>query len=153
VRAVRRAVFHEEQGLVGPEVTDSDDGRSIHALALLPYTADLIPDHDDQRERPFLVDGMIAVAVGRLTGPLLPTHDWHISWVATRPEFRNKGIGARLMRMLIEEAERRGAHRITLSAQGHAIRFYERLGFRSVGRPWDVKGVPHQRMERITCAA
>jgi ribosomal protein S18 acetylase RimI-like enzyme len=153
VRAVRRVVFHEEQGLVGSEVTDSDDARSIHALALLPIPETLTPEQRAGAARAFIVDDMMAVAVGRLTGPLLPTHDWHISWVATLPEFRGQGIGSRLMRVLINEAERRGAARISLSAQGHAIRFYERLGFRAVGHQWEVQGVPHQRMERITCRA
>lgn len=150
VRAVRRVVFHEEQGLVGPDVMDSDDQRSFHALALLPLPDDIAPEHLPREDHPCMVGNLVAVAVGRLTSPLLPQQDWHISWVATRPAYRRLGIGERLMRVLIREAEHRGANRIALSAQGPAIRFYERLGFHTVGRPWDVRGVLHQRMERET---
>ncbi|HEY1953990.1 MAG TPA: GNAT family N-acetyltransferase [Polyangiaceae bacterium] len=45
---------------------------------------------------------------------------------------RNRGVGAALMRFAIDEARRRGCHRMQLTsnkARKDAHRFYERLGF------------------------
>ena len=56
--------------------------------------------------------------------------------VATRPDWRRRGIGRMLVQAVLEEAvERRVAH-VTLEVRRHnapAIALYERLGFRRVG--------------------
>jgi len=45
---------------------------------------------------------------------------------------RNRGVGAAMMRFAIDEAKKRGCHRVQLTsnkARKDAHRFYERLGF------------------------
>ncbi len=56
--------------------------------------------------------------------------------LAVRPEFRRQGIGARLLRALLEQAAREGIRRVSLSVEleNPAHQLYQRLGFRRVGR-------------------
>ncbi len=52
----------------------------------------------------------------------------------TRPEYRDRGLGARLMEKLLEEAKAAGAGEVYLSAQRKAVPLYTRLGFSMVER-------------------
>lgn len=52
--------------------------------------------------------------------------------VQTHPDYRGKGIGAKMMAFCIEDARKRGAQIIQLTSNASrtdAHRFYERLGF------------------------
>jgi ribosomal protein S18 acetylase RimI-like enzyme len=59
--------------------------------------------------------------------------------LAVRPEFRRQGVGARLLRALLEQAGREGIRRVSLSVEleNPAQQLYQRLGFRRVGRVGD----------------
>jgi predicted GNAT family N-acyltransferase len=52
------------------------------------------------------------------------------------------------MQAAIAEAERRGLRRQMLTAQAHAVRFYERLGFRVASEEFLEAGIPHVDMVR-----
>lgn len=55
-----------------------------------------------------------------------------IEAVQTHPDYRGRGIGARMMEFCIEDAKRRGAKLVQLTSNAarlDAHRFYERLGF------------------------
>jgi ribosomal-protein-alanine N-acetyltransferase len=57
----------------------------------------------------------------------------HINNVAVLPEYRGRGFGTRLMRRVLTEGRRLGAHRATLEVRASndaALRFYQGLGFR-----------------------
>ena len=56
--------------------------------------------------------------------------------IALLPEFQNKGIGAYLVRRLIDESERTGTplRHMVFELNTEAFRFYERLGFSRVDR-------------------
>jgi predicted GNAT family N-acyltransferase len=71
-----------------------------------------------------------------------------IAWVAILPAYRGKGIGWEIMDALLAAAGQRGAARVTLSAQTHAIGFYRLLGFRTVGKVWMMGGIEHITMVR-----
>ncbi len=43
----------------------------------------------------------------------------------------------------MDEARRRGHREVVLSAQTHAVPFYEREGFRTEGEIYDDAGIPH----------
>ena len=117
---VRYAVFVEEQK-VPPEIElDEFDPLSLHALA---------------------VDGQGRV-VG--TGRLLP--DGHIGRMAVLREARGRGVGSALLQSLMQAARARGDREVALSAQTHAIPFYERFGFVAEGGQYDDAGIPHRRM-------
>ncbi len=134
---IRRRVFAEEQGVADLRVADSDDARSVIALATFPP-----PATGSGERRP--------VSTGRLTLPLTRGGQALVAWVATLPEARGQGAGAMVMRFLLEAADNAGAREVALAAQLPAENFYRRLGFSPVGPIYDVRGMPHRRMVRRT---
>lgn len=117
---VRFTVFVEEQKVPAEIELDEFDPVSLHALA-------------------FGADGAV---LG--TGRLLP--DGHIGRMAVLREARGAGVGGALLRALMQAARSRGDRRVVLSAQTHAIPFYERFGFVAEGEEYDDAGIPHRRM-------
>ena len=134
---IRRRVFAEEQGVADLRVADSDDARSVIALATFPP-----PPTGSGERRP--------VSTGRLTLPLTRGGQAMVAWVATLPEARGQGAGALVMRFLLGAADNAGAREVALAAQLPAENFYRRLGFSPVGPIYDVRGMPHRRMVRRT---
>jgi predicted GNAT family N-acyltransferase len=124
---IRRLVFREEQGLAQNSLVDPDDIASIHAMAL---------------------ESGRVVSAGRLTPPNARRPEAGIAWVATRREKRGRGFGGKVMRALLDAADDRGFPVVSLTAQTHALRFYEELGFVAYGKRFDLGGVEHQQMER-----
>lgn len=121
LRRIRKRVFIDEQGVTPEQEWDSLDADAIHFLA----------EEDD-------------FAVG--TARLLP--DGCIGRVSVLKEWRGLKVGEALMQAAIDEAERRGLKQQTLTAQVHASRFYERLGFRAVSEEFIEAGIPHIDMLR-----
>jgi predicted GNAT family N-acyltransferase len=119
LQRIRRSVFIEEQKVPESEEWDDDDAVSVHVLARL------------NRE-----------PVG--TGRLNPAGK--IGRIAVIAGARGRGIGALILRSLLDEARRRGIRRPYLHAQLQALPFYEKLGFRSEGGVFDEAGIPHVRM-------
>lgn len=144
IQVVRRRVFHDEQGFIGEFVTDSDDVRSFQAIATIPVP----PDLPDTFPPDLVVASRLVVSVGRLTLGRAAGAEAQITWVATLPEFRGAGAGAAVMRLLLRVADESGATTVRLSAQGHAIPFYRRLGFIAIGAPYEIRGMSHQLMSR-----
>jgi predicted GNAT family N-acyltransferase len=127
VMQVRTRVFRDEQHMVDDQVHDELERVSTHVYANLP-------------------EGV--VAVGRLTPPRLGRRDAQIAWVATLPGYRLLGAGSSVMSKLLETADHAGYAVVTLSAQGHAVPFYERFGFCARGATFTVRGIEHRMMER-----
>jgi predicted GNAT family N-acyltransferase len=121
---VRFAVFVEEQKVPAEMELDEHDAVSLHALA---------------------VDAAGTV-LG--TGRLLP--DGHIGRMAVLRLARGAGVGSALLRALLQAARDRGDREVLLSAQTHAIPFYERFGFVVDGKEYDDAGIPHRQM-RLSC--
>lgn len=71
-----------------------------------------------------------------------------IGRMAVLKDWRGRGVGRALLQMLLDLAVQQGLPRVTLSAQTHAIGFYERAGFHAVGEPFIDAGIPHRKMER-----
>jgi predicted GNAT family N-acyltransferase len=133
---IRRRVFAEEQGVADLRVADSDDARSLIALATFPPTVE-----GNGRRRP--------VSTGRLTLPVARGGQALVAWVATIPEARGQGAGGLVMKYLLDAADNAGAREVALAAQLPAENFYRRLGFSPVGPLYDVRGIPHRRMVRL----
>jgi predicted GNAT family N-acyltransferase len=118
---VRTQVFINEQH-VPPELEmDAMDELSIHALAT---EADGTP-------------------IG--TGRLLP--DGHIGRIAVLASARGTGVGAQLVRRLMQVAKERGDQRVILSSQRQAEGFYRKLGFVVIGEEFMEAGIAHIDME------
>ena len=123
--AIRRRVFIEEQRVPEEIEMDADDARAFHALATR--------------------DGA-AIGCGRMV-----EHDARevkIGRMAVLPEYRNTGVGARILRFLIDRARSRGFRRAILHAQLAAEGFYLKQGFTAVGGVFDEAGIAHRMMER-----
>ena len=118
---IRFQVFVREQRVPAEIELDDMDAPSLHAIAF-------------ENEK----------AIG--TGRLLP--DGHIGRMAILKEWRRRGIGAAVLKALIDAAERRGDREIALSAQLHAVEFYRTHGFEPVGDVYEEAGIPHQAMVR-----
>lgn len=116
---IRRVVFIDEQQVPQEEEWDGLDSACLHFLATL------------QGE-----------PVG--TARLLP--DGHIGRVAVLSRARGTGIGYQLMQAAIHAARDAGHTQAVLSAQLHALAFYERLGFVAHGDVFMDAGIPHREM-------
>jgi predicted GNAT family N-acyltransferase len=117
---VRRFVFVEEQAVPEHEEWDAADLTAHHVLAVAT-----------NRE-----------PVG--TGRLEP--GGKIGRVAVRREWRGTGVGAEIMRHLVNQATELGFEAVYLHSQTTATGFYRRLGFRAEGPVFDEVGIPHVRM-------
>ena len=118
--AIRRQVFIVEQHVPEALEWDEYDTSAIHALAFT-----------DQQ----------AIGCARL----LP-QEGKIGRMAVLPEWRKHGVGSALLQILLEEARKQGQGEVGLSAQIHAIPFYEKAGFAVYGPVYDDAGIPHRDM-------
>ncbi|MCK6512591.1 GNAT family N-acetyltransferase [Myxococcota bacterium] len=117
---VRREVFIEEQH-VPPEIEiDEHDHTALH---LLLRSAQGEP-----------------IACARL----LPSGK--IGRMAVRKPWRSCGFGRWLLEALVAHAQQQRLPTVYLSAQTHAIGFYERFGFTTDGPVYEEAGIPHQKM-------
>lgn len=121
IRNVRMEVFVEEQDVPQDEEWDGLDAEAVHALAF---------DNDHE-----------AIATGRLL------HDGKIGRMAVRKPWRGKGVGAALLRLLMDEARANGHTQVKLAAQVHAVPFYEKFGFTAYGEEFMDAGIPHYWMK------
>lgn len=124
---LRSAVFVVEQNCVFPDM----DGR------------------DPQCEHLCGWQGGELVAYLRLVPPGVRTPEVSLGRVVTAPSVRGRGFG----RAVMQEGLRRCAQRyagqpVKVSAQAHLENFYESLGFRTVGSPYDEDGILHVDMVR-----
>ena len=123
---LRRAVFIAEQGISEAEEYDDLDAGAVHLLA----TVDTRP-----------------VGTARL---LIKGDTGKIGRLCVLADQRGTGLGARLVAAAIAHFRTLpGLTRAQLSAQDHAIGFYERLGFVAEGPFYDDAGIPHRDMVRV----
>ena len=120
LRAVRTEVFVVEQAVPEDEEWDELDALSQHVIARDP-------------------DGR-PIGTGRLTpkgtiGRMAVLHDW-----------RGRGVGDALLRVLLEQARARHFRSIEIHAQSHAIDFYTRAGFEAYGEEFEECGILHRHM-------
>lgn len=122
-RALRRAVFIEEQGVSEADEVDGLDDQAIHLLATLDGTP---------------------VGSARL---LVQGETGKVGRVCVLASARGTGLGAALMRAAVDEFRRiPGVKQVKLGAQTHALGFYERLGFAAFGPEYMDAGIPHRDM-------
>ena len=123
--AIRRRVFIEEQNVPEEIELDADDEHAFHALAIL--------------------DG-VAIGCGRMLDH--GDSEAKIGRMAVLREFRKTGVGAHILRFLIDRARARGLRKAILHAQLTAEGFYLKEGFNPIGGVFDEAGIAHRKMER-----
>ena len=117
---IRRRVFVEEQGVPLELEWDGLDESAEHVLA---------KEHDT------------ALGCARL----LP--GGKIGRMAILPEARGRGIGHSMLHAILEHLQASGVAEARLSAQTHAIPFYEKCGFTVCSETYDDAGIPHRDMK------
>jgi predicted GNAT family N-acyltransferase len=125
LRALRTTVFVEEQSVPEEEEWDGLDPDCVHAIAELPP------------------EGIVG------TGRLHPSGK--IGRMAVLSEWRGLGIGAAILRDLLDEARRRGLESVYLHAQLPVLGFYARFGFVAEGPEFEEAGITH-RLMRLSLA-
>lgn len=119
---IRELVFIQEQQIDAIDEWDAQDPISLHFVVY----GDLKP-----------------IATARLLD------NNSIGRVAVLKEYRGKGIGKILMLDIIQQAKIQKRETLKLSAQVHAIAFYQRLGFKAEGAEYLDCGIPNRDMTLI----
>lgn len=123
LRQIRQRVFVEEQKVPPDMEWDEADELAEHYIAVLP---DNTP-----------------IAVARVILALDDTA--HIGRMAVLPEHRGKGVGQALLQQLMKDTAAR-VNDLQLSAQLHAVPFYQRNGFHICSEQYDDVNIPHHSM-------
>lgn len=121
LQTLRKAVFVEEQKV---PVALEWDGLDDTALHLLAFT------HEGE-----------AIGCSRLLG------DGSIGRMAVIKSWRNHGVGMALLQRSIAHYQKKEILKIHLSAQTHAIKFYEKAGFKVCSAPYLDAGIWHVSMQ------
>lgn len=119
---IRTVVFIGEQKVSYEEEMDGTDADAIHLVAY--------------------EDGKL-VSTGRI---LNTDGQFFLGRIATLKEYRKKGYGDLIVRMLIRKAFSMGAEKQYIHAQVSARGFYEKLGFEAYGGVYDEAGIAHISM-------
>ncbi|MCL4694988.1 MAG: GNAT family N-acetyltransferase [Candidatus Hydrogenedentes bacterium] len=123
----RESVFVVEQGCPYQEADDMD----LHAWHLSAF-----------------FNGELA-AYARVVDPGIKYGQPSIGRVMTVKKFRGLKAGRALMEEAIRFTDRNfPAREITIAAQVYLREFYESLGFRACGHPYEEDGIPHVDMVR-----
>ena len=68
--------------------------------------------------------------------------------IALLKAYREKGIGTRLVNYLLRYCRRKNARHAVMHAQTHAMKFYQRHGFSTAGKPFNEAGIRHIQMHK-----
>jgi len=123
LRAVRETVFINEQSVPVELEWDCLDQQAHHLLALN--------------------------AVGEPIGCARLLSNGSIGRMAVLKPWRGLGVGVALLTAAINYYQQRAQPVITLSAQVHAIAFYEKFGFKLCSEAYMDAGILHRDMQRI----
>lgn len=119
--AIRTAVFIREQHVPPALEWDELDVEAMHLLAL---------DWSGN-----------AIGCARILG------NGNIGRMAVLPAWRGQGVGTTLLQNAIRLCQLHGWQPVKLSAQTHAIPFYNRAGFTVCSEEYPDAGIPHRDMQ------
>jgi predicted GNAT family N-acyltransferase len=121
-KSVRFSVFVHEQGVPCQIEMDEHDADATHVICL--------------------IDGKV-VGTGRLVR--MPD-GMKLGRVAVLAEYRKRGLGAELVKWLLDRAMKDGQELVYANVQIEARGFYHKMGFKSVGEHFDEAGIEHVKM-------
>lgn len=120
LKAIRQAVFIDEQGVPADMEFDEHDATSRHALALS-------------------LQGN-GIASGRMFA------NGHIGRIAVMPEWRGQYVGTAVMEAFLHYAQAHDYAQVDVDAQVQAVPFYEHFGFVTQGEQFMDVGIAHIKM-------
>jgi predicted GNAT family N-acyltransferase len=135
--AIRSEVFVGEQGVPPDLELDDRDDTADHFLAY------------DDVGRPVGAGRLVVEPPGFAGAPHSTAPVGHLGRLAVLGTARGSGLGLALVAAIESRAAERGLSVVALSAQTHAIGFYERLGYAAHGPEFDDAGLPHRWMTRV----
>lgn len=124
--SIRECVFIKEQGFQNE--FDDIDKFALHVVLYVEHKA---------------------IGCGRIYPDKEDAALWHLGRLAIKKAYRSCGYGAAIIHALEERARKKGARKILLSAQQHAIPFYQRNGYTPYGETYLDEHVPHQMMKKV----
>ncbi len=125
-RAIRTAVFVNEQKIPAELDSDAADANAVHAVAFNRF-------------------GM-ALATGRwIEGAPGQVRLGRMAVVAA---LRGSGVGGAVLQALMQAARASGKTEVLLHAQASAVPFYRQAGFAAAGAPFEEAGIAHQPMTK-----
>lgn len=125
IQAIRRQVFHEEQGI---DLRLDFDGKDEVAQHWLVWCR--------------------GAAIGTTRVRCLDSATAKLERLAVLPEFRGRGLGQQLIQQALTALQFQGIARVTLHAQTPLQHFYERLGFEAEGDRFEEAGKSHVKMRK-----
>ena len=125
-RAVRTAVFVDEQKIPAAMEWDDADAQAVHAVAFNRFGSALATGR-------LLSDAPAVARIGRM---------------ASIAAVRGSGVGRAVLEALMRAAKARGDTEVLLNAQTSAQAFYSRAGFAAAGPVFDEVGIAHVAMSR-----
>lgn len=122
----RQEVFAIEQGIVYQDM-DLIDQKSVHLF---------IPEENGNEINAYL----------RIIPPDVKYAETSMGRLLTLKNFRNRGVGRKLMLAGIQEAEKLYGKPIRIEAQAYLLKFYQSLGFKAISEPFILEGINHIEM-------
>lgn len=119
---IRQKVFIEEQKVIPNLEWDGLDEKAIHFLAL-------------KNEKP--------VGCGRV---ILINDQMRFGRMAVLKKYRYQGVGTEIIHQLMMTAKTKHIRSINISAQCHAINFYQKFGFHVTSEIYLDAEIPHRDM-------
>lgn len=119
---VREQVFIQEQQIAAEDEWDEQDAVSLHFVIYR--------------------EGQ-AIATARLL------NDHSVGRVAVLKAYRGQGLGQLIMQQIIALAQQQQRPQLHLSAQTHALDFYQQLGFLQQGEVYLECNIPHIHMQLL----
>ena len=128
---IRQAVFVDEQGMFHGTDVDERDAQAIHIVAVDEET------------------GSVVGGVRCYFDPEWGEDTWFGGRLTVRQDYRHKGaqVGPLLVRAAERAVQERGCRCFLAHIQVQNVKFFERLGWHTVGEPQPLHGFPHQMME------
>jgi len=103
-----------------------------------------------------LVDGRLVAVATIIRQPPVGEDDpgaWRVRGMATLPEHRGRGLGARLLDALVEHARGSGGGWVWCTARIGAVSLYRRAGFEPEGAPFEIPGIGQHLILRKSLAS
>lgn len=155
IQAIRRQVFHVEQGIPAELEFDGEDDTATHFLAyvgpecvgtariryLKPHPPQSPLTKEGSSDPPPWLSQSMSVERRGCRGDIAK-----IERVAVLQDYRGRSIGKKLMAVAIAHLQQQGITAIKINSQAHAQEFYEHIGFRSLGSIFQEAGIDHIEM-------
>ncbi len=105
---------------------------------------------EDQADIHFIMkDPANGVVAGTVVMKPLSDSNWRLRQLAVEPKYQGQNIGGFLTRHCEGFARQKGAQKVILHSRLNVVKFYQNMGYVSVGEEFYEVGIPHFRMEKV----